>query len=350
VAIKRTASGHRGWGQPRQHATAAGPRRRVQVGVLAAFVVASALVLAGGVPASPAEARVGEASGHRGSLALDPTRGAPIGRWPTAGQVTLPEGCRLPSEDQVDAGGALEGVMLALHGLVYEPVPLEQGVAFGDPGPCPGGSLDAYRGVDIMGWVMEVSGPAQPDICSPEDPPITELPLRSTRCVDPSTTVASRNARVPFPELRARAPFPLLLPSALPDGLLPHWTTLRVTDWRADQGHPRQYGTVLRFRGTAEAPWLLLLEDTGDLGGWMLETLRADTATVPLRGTRATVLDTLPDYDGPGSGLLWEEGGMRYVLFGTYSVPQLTAIAAGLAPQPAQARAGRRLPQSVAAS
>src|SRR3954453_8792617 len=302
-----------------------------------AFVLASALALAGGVPAaSPVEARAVASTAYRGSLALDSAWGALTQAWPTAGQVTLPEGCRLPGEDQVDAGGALEGVMLALHGLVYEPVPLEQGVAFGDPGPCPGGSLDAYRGVDIMGWVMEVSGPAQPDICSPEDPPITELPLRSTRCVDPSTTVASRNARVPFPELRARAPFPLALPSALPDGLLPHWTTLRVTDWRADQGHSRQYGTVLRFRGAAEAPWLLLLEDTGELGGWMLETLRRNAATVPLRGTQATVLDGLPDYDGPGRGLLWEEGGMRYVLFGTSSVAQLTAIAAGLALQPAQ--------------
>jgi len=317
------------------------------------------MALAGSVPAvppaeawaaPPAEARAVVATARGGSLAPEPVRDAPVGAWSVARQVTLPEGCRVPSEDQVEAGGALEGVMLALHGLVYEPVPLEQGVAFGDPGPCPGGSLDAYRGVDIMGWVMEVSGPAQPTICSPDDPPVTELPLRSTRCVDPSTTVASRNARVPFPELRARAPFPLLLPSALPDGLLPHWTTLRVTDWRADQGHPRQYGTVLRFRGTAEAPWLLLLEDTGDLGGWMLETLRTNATTVPVRGTQATILNGLPDYDGPGRGLLWEEGGRRYVLFGTYSVPELTAIAAGLASQPAQPSAGRRLPQSVAAS
>jgi hypothetical protein len=313
-------------------------------------VLASALALAGAVAAaSPAATWTVEAAGYHASLALAPAREPWIGARPP-GQVTLPEGCRLPSEDQVDAGGALEGVMLALHGLVYEPVPLEQGVAFGDPGPCPGGSLDAYRGIDIMGWVMEVSGPAQPDICSPDDPPVTELPLRSTRCVDPSTTVASRNARVPYPELRARAPFPLLLPSALPDGLVPHWTTMRVTDWRADQGHARQYGTVLRYRGAAETPWLLLLEDTGALGGWMLEDLRADAATVPLRGTQATVLDGLPDYDGPGRGLLWEEGGMRYALFGTYSVAELTTIATGLTLQPAQPSVGRRLPQSVAAS
>jgi hypothetical protein len=309
-----------------------------------------ALALAGaGPPAAVAAQSVGGPN-HHASLAPDLAQTVAVGGWTAGGQVTLPEGCRLPSEDQVDAGGALEGVMLALHGLVYEPVSLEQGVAFGDPGPCPGGSLDAYRGVDIMGWVLEVSGPARPTICSPDDPPVTELPLRSTRCVDPSTTVASRNARVPYPELRARAPFPLLLPAALPDGLVPHWTTLRVTDWRADQDHPRQYGTVLRYRGVAEAPWLLLLEDTGALGGWMLETLRTGAARVPLRGTQATVLEDLPDYDGPGRGLLWEEGGMRYVLFGTYSVPELTAIATGLTLQPAQASVGRRLPQSAAAS
>src|SRR5262249_36186709 len=117
------------------------------------------------------------------------------------------EGCRVPSDEQIDAGGALESVMLVLHGLQDQIVPLEQGVAFGDPGPCPGGSLDAFRGPDMLGWVLEVSGPAQPEICSPNDPPIMELPLRSTRCVDPSTTVASRSARVAYGELVTRAPF-----------------------------------------------------------------------------------------------------------------------------------------------
>src|SRR5712692_5815366 len=79
------------------------------------------------------------------------------------------EGCRVPSDEQIDAGGALEGVMLVLHGLQDQIVPLDQGVAFGDPGPCPGGSLDAFRGPDMLGWVLEVSGPAQPELCSPDD-------------------------------------------------------------------------------------------------------------------------------------------------------------------------------------
>jgi hypothetical protein len=47
------------------------------------------------------------------------------------------------------------------------------------------------------------------------------------------------------------------------------------------------------------------------------------------------VLDSLPEYDGPGTGLLWEESGLRLVLFGTYSAAQLAQIASSLAPQPA---------------
>jgi hypothetical protein len=248
--------------------------------------------------------------------------------------VKAQEGCRLPSDAQLAAGGALEGVLLVLHGLREEPVPLEEGVAYGDPGPCPGGSRDAFRGIDIMGWVLEVSGPVQPDLCSPDDPPITELPLRTTRCVDPSTTVASRSARVPYPELITRAPFPLLLPTQLPDGLEPHWTTLRVTDRRADGGQAasRQYGAIIRYRGAQETPWLLLLLDTGTGGTWLLDQLRANAPTLPVRGTQAAVLDTLPDYDGPGTGLLWEEAGVRLLLFGTYSATELARIAERLAP------------------
>ncbi len=250
--------------------------------------------------------------------------------------VRAQEGCRLPSDAQLAAGGALEGLLLVLHGLREEPVPLEEGIAYGDPGPCPGGSRDAFRGIDILGWVLEVSGPVQPDLCSPDDPPITELPLRTTRCVDPSTTVASRSARVPYPELLTRAPFPLLLPTQLPDGLGPHWTTLRVTDRRADGGQAasRQYGAIIRYRGAQETPWLLLLLDTGTAGTWLLDQLRANAPTLPVRGTQAAVLDTLPDYDGPGTGLLWEEAGLRLLLFGTYSATELARIAERLAPPP----------------
>lgn len=268
-------------------------------------------------------------------------------------QAAAQETCRVPPDDQVNAGGALEGLMLVFHGLWAEPPDLEQGLAFGDPGPCPGGTRDGFRGVDIMGWALEVSGPARPELCSPSDPPVTELPLRSTRCVEDSTEFASRNARVPYGELRSRAPFPLLLPTTLPDDLAPHWTTLRVTDWRADTGNPRQYGTVLRYRGADEDAWLVLLEDTGSLGDWMVNTLDEGASTVPLRGTQAVVLDGLPEYDGPGQGLFWQEDGLRVVLFGPYSLPQLTAVAEAMTLQPAQApppNTGRRAPQSAAAS
>jgi hypothetical protein len=240
------------------------------------------------------------------------------------------EGCRLPSDEQVEAGGALEGVLLVLHELTLETVPLEHGVAFGDPGPCPGGSLDAFRGIDILSWVLEVSGPANPTLCSPNDPPTFELPLRQTRCVDPSTTVASRSARVAFGELITRRPFPLLLPSRLPDGLEPHWTTVRVTDRRGDVR--REYGTIIRYRGVAEAPWLVLLLDASDGGAWWLESLRGSSNSIPVRGTSGTLLETLPDYDGPGVGLFWEEGDLRLILFGTYSPGELAAIAATMAP------------------
>jgi hypothetical protein len=239
-------------------------------------------------------------------------------------------GCRLPSEEQVEAGGALEGVLLVLHDLTVETVPLDHGVAFGDPGPCPGGSLDAYRGIDILSWVLEVSGPANPALCSPNDPPTFELPLRQTRCVDPSTTVASRSARVPYGELITRAPFPLLLPARLPDGLEPHWTTMRVTDRRG--GVPREYGVIIRYRGTADEPWLVLLLDASDGGGWWLESVRARSSATSLRGTNASLLETLPDYEGPGLGLLWEEQDLRVILFGTYSSGELAAIAATMAP------------------
>jgi hypothetical protein len=243
--------------------------------------------------------------------------------------------CRLPSAEQIDAGGALEGLMLVLHGLWYEPPTLEQGVAFGDPGPCPGGSRDGLRGVDIMGWALEVSGPAEPEICSPDDPPIMELPLRSTRCVQPSSTVATRNARVAYPELIARAPFPLLLPPAtLPDALAPHWTTLRVTDRRVDTGAPRQHGTIIRYLGERQTPWLLLLIDTGEAPAPWLDAFRATARSIRLRGTELTVLDGLPDYEGSGTGLLWTEAGLRVALFGTYTVQELAAIAGGLSLRP----------------
>jgi hypothetical protein len=250
--------------------------------------------------------------------------------------------CPQPSQAQFEAGGAFEGILLVLHGLWYEPPDLEQGLAFGDPGPCPGGDRDSFRGVDIMGWVLEVSGPVEPDICSPDDPPVMELPLRSTRCVDPSTTVATRHSRVTYPELTTRAPFPLLLPPSLPDGLGPHWTTLRVTDRRAGAGGVRQYGTIIRYRGEQETPWLLLLVDTGTAPSAWLDALRAALPQRPLRGTHATVLDILPGYDGPGDGLLWEEAGLRLGLFGTYSLDRLADVAASLTLRPPTApEAGR---------
>ncbi len=310
-----------------------GARGRGGLGRRLAGRVAGALALCLALSASAVPAQAGTGSSIGGTA-----------------QAQLPEGCRVPSDEQLEAGGALEAIMLALHGLVVEQVPLVYGVAFGDPGPCPGGSLDAYRGVDIMGWALEVSGPAVPTICSPDDPPVLELPLRSTRCVDPSTVFASRNARVPYGELRSRAPFPLLLPTTLPDDVAPHWTTLRVTDWRADAGNPRQYGTILRYRGADEDSWLVLLEDTGALGDWMVDTLSQDAPTVPLRGTQAVVLAGLPEYDGPGQGLFWEESGLRLVLFGTYPLAELTAVAEAMTLQPPQPSVGRRDPQSVAAS
>src|SRR3954447_11552938 len=66
--------------------------------------------------------------------------------------------CRMPPDDQWEAGGALEGLILVFHGLWATPPELEQGLAFGDPGACPGGTRDGFRGVDIMGWALEVSG------------------------------------------------------------------------------------------------------------------------------------------------------------------------------------------------
>ena len=260
------------------------------------------------------------------------------------GRVTAQGTCRMPPDDQWEAGGALEGLILVFHGLWAEPPDLEQGLAYGDPGACPGGTRDGFRGVDIMGWALEVSGPARPELCSPADPPITELPLRTTRCVEEGTTVASRNARVAYPELVSRAPFPMLLPASLPDGLIPHWTTLRVTDRRAGTGAPRQYGTIVRYLGEADEPWLLLLQDTGEAPAPWLDQIRAQVPEVRLRDTQASLLDGLPDYDGPGSGLLWEESGLRVVLFGSYSPEELARIAqsmtlqAAVAPPPEGAR------------
>jgi hypothetical protein len=245
--------------------------------------------------------------------------------------------CRVPPDAQWEAGGALEGLILVLHGLWAEPPELEQGLAYGDPGPCPGGTRDGLRGVDIMGWALEISGPARPELCSPADPPITELPIRTTRCVEESTTLASRNARVAYPELVSRAPFPMLLPATLPDGLIPRWTTLRVTDRRAGTGAPRQYGTIVRYLGEADEPWLLLLQDTGATPASWLDQTRADVPEMALRGTQASILDGLPAYDGPGSGLLWEESGLRVVLFGSYSPDELGAIAEGMTLQAAVA-------------
>jgi hypothetical protein len=244
--------------------------------------------------------------------------------WPAHAQ----EGCRLPNDDQLAAGAALEGILLILHGLRNEVVPLEDSISFGDPGPCPGGSRDAFRGIDIMGWALETSGPTAPQYCAPNDPPSYEVPPRFTRCVEPSTTIASRNARVAYGELLSRAPFPLLLPEELPDGLVPHWTTLRVTARRADAPVPRQYGVIVRYRGLdADTPWLLLLIDTGEEGEWVLDQLRQHGQRVPVRGTEGVAFEGLPEYDGPGSGLLWAENGVRLLLFGSYPRAGLQEIA-----------------------
>ncbi|HEY7063408.1 MAG TPA: hypothetical protein VII06_18160 [Chloroflexota bacterium] len=258
---------------------------------------------------------------------------AVLGVWPAARAAAQDE-CRMPPDDELDAGAALESVMLVLHGLWAVPPELDQGRAYGDPGNCPGGRRDGFRGVDIMGWALEVSGPARPELCSPNDPPIMELPVRNTRCVEDSTTVASRNARVTYPELVSRAPFPLLLPTSLPDGLAPHWTTLRVTDRREGTGAPRQYGTIVRYLGASDDRWLLLLQDTGEAPAPWLDGLRASMPSVEVRETEASVLDTLPDYDGEGTGLLWDEDGLRVALFGTYSADELTAIAEALVLHP----------------
>lgn len=255
---------------------------------------------------------------------------------PTA-PVRAQDSCRLPGDDQIEAGAALEGVLLILHGLREEIVPLDDSISFGDPGPCPGGARDAFRGIDIMGWALEVSGPTAPQYCSPNDPPSYEVPPRFTRCVEPSTTIASRNARVAYGELLTRAPFPLLLPSALPDGLLPHWTTLRVTARRPDAAVPRQYGVIVRYLGAAEYPWLLLLLDTGGAGDWVLERLREEGTPLRVRATEGVAFDGLPEYDGPGTGLLWEENGARLLLFGPYPAETLAAIAATMEWHPAAA-------------
>ncbi len=261
----------------------------------------------------------------------------------TLGAAALPtraaaqDTCRVPPDNQLHAGGALEGLILVFHGLWAEPPDLEQGLAYGDPGPCPGGTRDSLRGVDIMGWALEVSGPARPELCSPSDPPLTELPIRNTRCVEDSTTVASRNTRVAYPELVSRAPFPMLLPNALPDGLIPYWATLRVTDRREGTGAPRQYGTIIRYLGESDEPWLLLLQDTGEAPAAWLDHIRGDVPDIALRGTRASVLDSLPDYDGEGMGLLWEESGLRVILFGSYNADELAGIAGGLTLHPAAA-------------
>ncbi|HLI28740.1 MAG TPA: hypothetical protein VKZ60_16865 [Chloroflexota bacterium] len=277
-----------------------GPRAGRPLGVLLA------LMLAVGLPAPPARAQ---------------------------------EGCRVPGDDQIEAGAALEGILLILHGLRDEVVPLDDSISFGDPGPCPGGARDAFRGIDIMGWALEVSGPTAPQYCSPNDPPSYEVPPRFTRCVEPSTTIASRNARVAYGELLTRAPFPLLLPSALPDGLLPHWTTLRVTARRPDAPVPRQYGVIVRYLGEAEVPWLLLLLDTGEEGEWVLDLLRQDGTPMPVRDTEGVAFDGLPEYDGPGSGLLWAENGMRLLLFGPYPAETLAAIAESMEWRPPAAPA-----------
>jgi hypothetical protein len=167
-----------------------------------------------------------------------------------------------------------------------------------------------------------------------------ELPLRSTRCVEPSTTVASRVARVAYGELITRTPFSLLLPTTLPDGLQPHWTTLRATDWR--DGRAREYGAIVRYRGEQEDPWLILLLDNGTNGGWWVESTRARGVTLPVRDREASVVDGLPDYDGPGTGLLWEEDGLRLILFGTYDASQLATIASQMSAPERAAGSGAR--------
>ena len=80
-----------------------------------------------------------------GQVNRDDPRGRGTPRWPRAARlavlaavllaaplaapfltapVAAQEGCRLPGDEQLDAGGALEGIILGLHGLVFEPVPL----------------------------------------------------------------------------------------------------------------------------------------------------------------------------------------------------------------------------------
>ena len=61
------------------------------------------------------------------------------------GRVTAQGTCRMPPDDQWEAGGALEGLILVFHGLWAEPPDLEQGLAYGDPGACPGGTRDGFR-------------------------------------------------------------------------------------------------------------------------------------------------------------------------------------------------------------
>jgi len=127
----------------------------------------------------------------------------------------------------------------------------------------------------------------------------------------------------------------MLLPTNLPDGLQPHWTTLRVTARRAGAEVPRQYGTILRYRGATENPWLLVLIDTGGEGEWLLDQLRAGGTPRRVRGAPAVAFDGLPDYDGPGTGLVWAEDGLRMLLFGPYAPAALAAIAEGLEARPA---------------
>ncbi len=75
---------------------------------------------------------------------------------------------------------------------------------------------------------------------------------------------------------------------------------------------------------------------------WTL-AVKSGAAVSSRIAVEATVLDSLPDYDGSGWGLLWEEDGLRVVLFGTYGVDELANIAEALtlyppaAPPPAGA-------------